>query len=312
MTSTLLERFVSRFSYGFVLAFHEISPQRIVDLIDCLKPARPIPLPELVQRSKDGKVTSGLFAITVDDGVGENVRALSRTFLAQQWPATFYLPTHYLDTGERMMYQWWQTLKPLVPRRRLNLKSGCVDLSSPGAVEEFSKKLELMWHTQRMETYYATTMELLEIVRATGVDPGAIEPPAPISWNEVTELCKSDLLGFESHGVSHAAMSSLTEQELSFELRHSRDVIESHTGRPCRHLAYPFGSTQSIGSKAVALSKNYYDSAATMSLGHVDHADPWFLPRIPLYPENSALLAWMKILLKCSAVGPKRTDRVAA
>jgi len=32
-------------------------------------------------------------------------------------------------------------------------------------------------------------------------------------------------------------------------------------------------------------------------LGHVDHANPWLLPRIPLYPKNSILFARLKILL---------------
>jgi hypothetical protein len=49
-----------------------------------------------------------------------------------------------------------------------------------------------------------------------------------------------------------------------------------------------------------------------MSLGHVDLAHPWLLPRIPLYPENSTLLARLKILLKCSSLTAPRPGSVAA
>jgi hypothetical protein len=97
-------------------------------------------------------------------------------------------------------------------------------------------------------------------------------------------------------------MSALTEKELVFELRHSRDVVTERTGRECRHLAYPFGSPRSIGSLAPAAAARFYDSATTMTLGHVDSADPWLLPRIPLHPENSALRARLKVLLKCSGM----------
>src|SRR5258708_1653566 len=93
----LLQRLMTRFSGGFVLAFHEIPPEQLAGFVDCIRPAEAVHLSELVQRSKAHQSTSGLFAITVDDGVGENVRALTQLFRAKAWPATFYLPTEYLD-----------------------------------------------------------------------------------------------------------------------------------------------------------------------------------------------------------------------
>ena len=63
---------------------------------------------------------------------------------------------------------------------------------------------------------------------------------------------------------------------------------------------------------AAGMAAHYYDSAVTMSLGHVTHADPWLLPRIPLYPENSPFFARVKILLKCNSFGTDRPREVAA
>ena len=310
---SLFQRFVTGFSGGFVLAFHEIQPERLAEFVDCLRPAQPVHLSELVQRSKEHRYTSGLFAITVDDGVGENVKGLARICLAKGWPATFYLPTQYLDIREGMLFQWWQSVKPHLPRKKLELKSGVIDLAPSNAVNELSRKMELLWHSERLESYLPLTMELIEIaIRESGLTTAAIQPPLPITWREVAEISKNDLMRFESHGVSHAAMSSLTEEELVFEMRHSRDLVTEHSGRPCRHLAYPFGSWRSIGARAAATAERFYDSAVTMSLGHVDQANPWLLPRIPLYPKNSTLFARLKILLKCSAVGSVKPDRAAA
>jgi peptidoglycan/xylan/chitin deacetylase (PgdA/CDA1 family) len=312
MCRNLVRSVVTRFSGGFVLAFHDIAPQRLAELVECLRPAQLVPLSEVVERCKARKSTSGLFAITIDDGVGENVKALAQLFLARQWPATFYLPTHYVDTGTGMLFQWWQRLKPFLPSRKLQLRSLTIDFSRPGAVEQFSKKMEQLWYTQRIDTYYSITMDLVDLVVREGVvERAALQPPAPISWPEVSQLSRSDLLSFESHGVSHAAMSSLTERELVFEMHHSRSVVEHHTGRPCRHLAYPFGGPESIGSLARVTAERYYDSATTMTLGHVDRANPWLLPRIPLYPKNSRLFAWLKILLKCNALIAPRPDRLS-
>ena len=292
---------MTRLSGGFVLAFHEINPERLSEFVEYFWPARPVPLSELVERSKNGKSTSSLFAITIDDGVGENVRNLARLFLQKSWPATFYLPTRYLETGEGMVFQWWRLVKPLLPAARVELTSGVIDLSHPGSLERLSRVMETAWHTERLESYYRTTMDLAAIATRGRRE---LRPPAPVSWSEVQTLSRTGLIQFESHAVSHVAMSALTREELVSEMQHSRDLVSEHTGQICRHLAYPFGSPQSVGSLAVDVASRFYDSATTMSLGGVDHTHPWLLPRIPLYPENSNLLARSKVLVKCST--PKR------
>lgn len=300
---TVLRSLTIGYSRGFVLAFHVIDPKRLEDLVDSLRPVEPIPLSDLVQRSKQRKSTSGLCAITVDDGVGENVRSLARLFRDRGWPATFYVPTQYLDSGEGMAFQWWDQIKPLLPQKKIELRCGEIDLSAPGASEEFFRDLERRWHTQRLESYLPILMDLVDhVVQERGLTKEAIQPAAPISWTEVAELSKDDLIRFESHGVTHAAMSSLTEEELAFEMRLSRNLVTEHTGRLCRHLAYPFGSERSIGARSAQMAEQFYDSAVTMSLGHVDFANPWMLPRIPLYPENSQRLARLKVFFKCNAL----------
>jgi len=70
IADSAFERVLKRFAGGFVLAFHEIPPARFVELVGMLSAFRPAPLSELVERTKAGKPTGGLFAITVDDGVG--------------------------------------------------------------------------------------------------------------------------------------------------------------------------------------------------------------------------------------------------
>jgi peptidoglycan/xylan/chitin deacetylase (PgdA/CDA1 family) len=263
-----------------------------------------------VDRSKAGKSTAGLFAITVDDGVGETVRGLSQLFRRRGWPATFYVATNYLDSKEGLGFQWWRNLLPFLPLRKIELTSGVIDLSRPGAVRDLSRKMEARWHSQRMESYLPLTLELAEIaMRESGLGIDAIRPPEPITWPEVTQISRDDLIRFESHGVSHAAMSTLTDEDLIFEMKYSRDLVSSHTGRPCRHLAYPFGSSRSIGPRAALIAQEIYDSAATMTLGSVDSANPWLLPRIPLYPENPTWYVNLKILLKCSRVHGLRRAR---
>jgi len=303
------------FCGGFVCAFHEIPAQQLAGFVDCFKPAQPVPLTELVQRHKERKSIRGLFSITVDDGIGDNVRALAQLFLTRQWPATFYLPTQYVETGEGMAFQWWRNLKPHLPRRKLELRSGPLDLSPAGAVEALSRRMEIMWHSQPLESYLPVIHELVDIVaHESGISRTALRPSPPITWAEAYQLSKTDLIQFESHSVTHTAMSALTEAELLFEMRHSRDVVSERCGRPCRHLAYPFGSPLSIGKMASAVARLFYDSAATLTSygGDANRADPWLLPRIPLYPSNSRMLAWLKTHFRYSRAGLRKGESQTA
>jgi peptidoglycan/xylan/chitin deacetylase (PgdA/CDA1 family) len=279
-----MTRHMTRRLSGFILAFHEIAPERFAALIECLGPVRPVHLGELVQRAARRKSNAGLFAITVDDGVGGNVRDLAQVIEAKGWPATFYLPTRYVDTGEGMAFQWWRKLEPLLPRAE---------------ARKLGRRMRTLWYTRPQQEYFPLTMELVRGLLESGVDRTVLAPPRPITWPEVAALGKSGLIRFESHGETHSAMSALTEDQVNFELKHSRDVITEHAGRECRHLAYPFGGPESIGSVAPSIARRYYDSATTMSLGRADGADPWRLPRIPLYQETCKASARLKLLLNC-------------
>jgi peptidoglycan/xylan/chitin deacetylase (PgdA/CDA1 family) len=305
---SFLERFLARHVGGFILAFHEIPPAHFATLVECLGPLRPIHLGELVQRASRRRSTAGLFAITVDDGVGGNVRTLAEVLKAKGWPATFYLPTQYLETGEGMAFQWWRTLKPLLPRGVMNLRSGPLDLSGRNAIDKLAMRMQTLWYTRPQEEYLSFTMELVEGLLKSGVERTALEPPSPITWPEVEALSADDLIRFESHGSTHTALSALTEEQVVSEMKQSRDLITERTGRQCRHLAYPYGGVGSIGGLAPSIARRYYDSAVTMSLGRIDGADPWLLPRIALYAENSRFFARLKLALKCGNLAAAREE----
>jgi peptidoglycan/xylan/chitin deacetylase (PgdA/CDA1 family) len=297
----LLQQLNRKLASGFILAFHEIPADRFVNLVESLGRLEIVPLETLSQRSKAGRSTSGLAAITVDDCVGGNTRALIKLLEAKAWPGTFYVPTSYLDSGEGMPFQWWFRLEPFLSGKILHLKARTIDLTVPNAVKRLFKEMELLWHTRPRETYVSTIAEIGEtLVRDYAVPKASLIPPAPLTWPELAAFSRNEMIRFESHGKSHTAMSALSEPDLESELRESKKAISEHTGRECRHLAYPFGSPASIGSVSPTIAARYYESAVTMSLGSVAHANPWLIPRIPLYAQNTARTANFKVLLKCS------------
>ena len=119
----------------------------------------------------------------------------------------------------------------------------------------------------------------------------------PISWNEVEELSKNQLISFQSHGVTHSAVSSLSEEKIEFEMTESRKIIESHTNKKVHSFCYPYGSKESIGNIAPKLAAKYFSSAVTLTHGRLEKNNLFYLPRIGLYKEDLRSLARLKTLI---------------
>jgi peptidoglycan/xylan/chitin deacetylase (PgdA/CDA1 family) len=282
---------------GFILAFHDLAGDRLRELIECLAPGEPVHLSELVDRVKQGKRTEGIFAITVDDGVGDTVRALSAVAQDRHWPITFFLPTGYLDAPDSMAFQWLGRIVGRAPPVRVELRSGLVDLSTSAARRRFERRVLARMHSQPPVRY----TELIDELVSHAISQGWLSlerdaPPAPISWKEVTTLSAHPAIRFESHGVTHTAATALPPDQLDRELRESQHRIQAHTGEPCRHFAYPFRNPQSIGPVAASLVARYYESGVTMSRGRVRNRNPFLLPRIPLYATDSTARVHLKVL----------------
>ena len=284
---------------GFILAFHDLAAHQFRELIESLAPDEPVHLSELVDRLRRDKSTKGIFAITVDDGVRDTVRTLGAVAQERHWPITFFLPTGYLDGPDSMRFQWLRQILTRVPRVRLALRSGVIDLSTAAARRRFQRRVTACMYTRPLVEYAPVIDEIVGHAVTQGwLSPEDDAPPAPISWHDVTTLSRHPAIRFESHGVTHIAAAALSPEQLDRELRESQDRIQAHTRRPCRHFAYPFGGPESIGPVAPGLVAKYYESALTMSRGRVRGRNPFLLPRIPLYAGDSAARARVKVLTR--------------
>lgn len=288
---------VGRVRGGLVLAYHNLPAERFIEQIEALAPCRPVSLDELVERHANGRPTGDVFAITFDDGVGDTVRAIAAVASARQWPVSFYLPTAYLDEPGGMPFQWLRAIQRHAAPLALELGDQTVDLSAAGAVAAFAKRMTNAMYTRPWAEYGPLLRRLATALRERGVvDPRLLTPPAAITWDEVATLARDPMLSFESHGVTHTAVVALSGAELVRELVASRDTIAAHTGKPCRHFCYPYGSPASIGATAAAEVARHYRSATTMSRGRLGRHALALLPRVPVYPHDDADLVRLKVL----------------
>jgi peptidoglycan/xylan/chitin deacetylase (PgdA/CDA1 family) len=267
---------ISSLGGGYILAYHNVPLARFVAQIEALSADRPISLGELVGRVRAKKSTAGLFAITFDDGVADTVREIARVCETRAWPVTFYLPTGYLDQRQGMPFQWLRCLGEHVPT-------------------SFTEEIERSMRKQPRTAYEPTVLDAYRrLEEKRGVKLAS--PPLPVAWDEVRGLASSEIVSFESHGVSHTALAALSPAELEHELLSSQARIEEHTGKPCRHFCYPFGGPESIGPRAVQAVARVYDSGTSMMRGRVRGRAPELLPRIPIYARDDGAMTRLKTL----------------
>ena len=289
---------LSRSRGGYILAFHDIAPEIFESLVLALAPDEAVSLDELVARHRALKSTRGCFAITLDDGYADSIPGICAVARRRQWPATVFLPTRYLDCGELPCVRL-QGLRDVLPRCCFQFDGAEIDLREASRHARWFEDWNQKIYTTHEREYQPSIDRLLdELAEADIVKQSELaEYPRALNWEQVRML-SSDLVRFESHGVSHNAVATLTDEELEQELVNSKASIEQHTGRTVNHFCYPYGGAESVGRRAPAIVARFYDSAVTMTRGRLGKHPPELLPRIPLYPADSPAVVRLKVVVR--------------
>lgn len=66
------------------------------------------------------------------------------------------------------------------------------------------------------------------------------------SWEQLQEMQASGLLFFESHGVTHSDLATMSRAQLEQELTESKNTLQGKFGIPVNFIAYPYGTSNSL------------------------------------------------------------------
>jgi peptidoglycan/xylan/chitin deacetylase (PgdA/CDA1 family) len=104
-----------------------------------------------------------------------------------------------------------------------------------------------------------------------------------LSWDQIREMHRGGIQ-FGAHTMSHPVVSRLSADEMDWELRESKRILEERLNYPVHHFAFPFGKHEECGERAVSiLSQAGYRSAATTEWGlNSPGADPFSLRRVQI------------------------------
>lgn len=99
-----------------------------------------------------------------------------------------------------------------------------------------------------------------------------------LNEEQIKEMSDSGFVSFQSHTVSHQDLTTLDNEQLIYELKSSKEKLESITGQIVDAISYPFGAYDNNVIDAVS---QYYNVAVTTKGPNLFHTgkDKLTLPR---------------------------------
>ena len=244
---------------------------------------QPLSLESLLQQLRDGTVEPGSVAITFDDGYLDNLETASPILTELGLPATFFLTTEDLDSGQPYEF-WWDRLQRLMfapgacpPRLTLTLAGVAHDLPTGTAAERFST------HWRVYESIVGATAEarnaVLDQVARWRPESGMTDWARRMSREEMATLAGLPGHTIGAHTVRHLMLPQQPREAIANELVENRQTLHAVTGGAVNHFAYPFGAFDTVTAAEVRAAG--FATAVVCGDAAIPHqADLITLPRL--------------------------------
>jgi len=290
---------VNRQDYPFVYPDNIVSVENFGKQMAYLShKKRIISLSELSKYIENGMdFPPNLAIITFDDGYYDFYSKAYPILKKYNAPCTLFPITGLLEGGVK----WEDVLTYVINttsmarfsiRIRGDVKT--YDLTSPhrriNCIRELNSLLVKMDENERNEAI--TEIERLH------QPPYKPFKPVMLSWKEVLELNRDELVTFGSHTNTHYNLASISAQKAWLEISESKEKIERFLDKPCTIFSYPFGKRDSFNEDIKEMLRmGGFSLAVTTMRGTVSKkTDPFELRRI-------AAVSSASYKFKCSLIG---------
>ena len=234
-------------------------------------------------QSNGKKFPKALLIVTFDDGYRDNYTHVFPILKKYRVPATIFLSVAHVESGASF---WWnETVYYLKVLGK-----------STTEIKQFLRELKSVSNPERI----ARIKELSKKI----IDKTILSERQSLFWQEIEEMHKEGI-EFGSHTLTHPILSQLTtDQELDFEIKESKRMIEEKLKTPVTAFSYPIGGRGAFNQKVKDKVKEAgYEFAVTYVHGVNRLRDPQLdyfeLSRVDMDKENlskiKSKLAWPKL-----------------
>lgn len=215
--------------------FHFISLDQLSDIINTGKrPEQPF------------------IAFTIDDGYLDNYTQALSVFERQQVPFAIFVATDFID---KKAILWWDILEDLILKNDSIIFGGekyqCQTFQEKWDVFRILREKILLFDQTKIEK------ELKEAFSYYDIDWYEPVRRQAMSWEQVKDISQHPLCTIGGHTVSHLALNKLSDQKFREEIADGVAKLQSATGKPIQHFAYPYGSPNEIGEREYKLISEF-------------------------------------------------------
>jgi peptidoglycan/xylan/chitin deacetylase (PgdA/CDA1 family) len=249
-----------------------------------------VSLTELLQRL-EGKASEPVLAITFDDGYRDNYRYAFPILKRYGLPATIFLTTGSMDSGEPL---WFEQLALAVMKTSREF----VDLDTAGRIWLRTPAERLKGNAQIFSVLRGLVDSGRRQLLATVLGQLAVTDYAErrrkmLTWDEA-RLMSTQGITFGGHTVNHPFLSRLPSDGFRWEVSECKRRVEDELQLPADYFAYPNGKVEDFGFSNKALIREAGYRAAVTTIWGVNNSstDRFELRRGGPWEENPAMFAY--------------------
>jgi len=198
-----------------------------------------------------GKKLRPWIAMTFDDGFRDNLTLALPILRKYSVPATIYVPS---GAPDRSLDPWPWRLEKAV-REHNELWFDRPDLPRHQSLRTWAQKQVAFGKlTVHIHKNIPVNRELTETLLPKAlISDEALIAEHFASWDELRELASDPLITIGGHGVSHASLRDLEDDEAKAEIEDGKARLTAELGVSIAHFAYPYGARSNFGTREIAL-----------------------------------------------------------
>jgi len=212
-------------------------------------------------RNQSGKFPSNTLALTVDDGYEDFYLYAYPVLKHYDLPATVYI---IYDFIEKQQWLWQDKIKYSLRKTHLIKK----DIGYPyGEINTSNHDRLISTQLKIYDILVAAPISerhemLSKLIEKLEVDLPPIPPKefAPLNWDQIKEMSKNGIR-FGSHTFSHEVLTTVSSEQIEYEIKDSKCYIEKRSDLPVRTFCYPHGKINEAVVETV--TRSGYQGAVT-------------------------------------------------
>lgn len=260
---------------------------------------RPMTLAQALATFERGEpLPARALMVTFDDGYEDNHRIALPILRKHGVPATFFVSTAHIESGEPYAFDWLYHMVCTTSGRECRIPALEIDAPVPSSLVE--RRRLAAWIIDRTKSLdaYAQADAIAGLQAAWGMRrPPSAPECRPMDWDQVRAL-RAAGMEIGSHGMWHKMLAKLSDRDLEAELSGSRDALQAQLDCPVHAISYPVGGHDAFDSRVIqAATSNGFRIGCSYIRG-VDRptaGNIMSLRRIPV--ERDMDLAWFEALL---------------